>query len=120
LVNSGNPDGVVKVILQSDDINNAGLRRILAANKVMIDSSAGNLDMMVLDLPVKAAEAVAAAQGAKHLSLDRKMTVLGHIETTTGASLVRTLQQGLDIGLLGTTVLNTSSELDGTGIGIAI
>src|SRR5262249_44760941 len=59
-------------------------------------------------------------EGTNHLSLDRKTIVLGHIETTTGASLVRTIQQGLDVGLLGTTVVNTSSELDGTGIGIAI
>jgi subtilisin family serine protease len=120
MVNSGNPDGVVKVILQAEDINSRALRQALAANGVTIDSSAANLNMMVLDLPVKAAESVASAQGAKHLSLDRKMAVLGHIETTTGASLVRTIQQGLDVGLLGTTVVNSSSELDGTGIGIAI
>src|SRR6185369_7591656 len=119
-VNSGNPDGAVKVILQAEDINSRALRQALAANGVTIDSSAANLNMMVLDLPVKVAESVASAQGAKHLSLDRKMAVLGHIETTTGASLVRTIQQGLNVGLLGTTVINSSTELDGTGIGIAI
>ena len=75
---------------------------------------------MVVDLPLKAAEEVAAARGTKHLSLDRKIDLLGRIETTTGLSLVRTIQQGLNVSLLGIGVANTSNELDGTGIGIAI
>src|SRR5260221_1040182 len=114
------PNARVKVILQADDINNGSLRKVLSANGVRIESKAEILDMMVLDLPVRVAEAVADARGARHLSLDRQMNVLGHVETTTGTSLVRTIQQGLSVSLLGTGVVNTSAELNGAGIGIAI
>ncbi|MGH9818712.1 MAG: hypothetical protein ACRD43_00980, partial [Pyrinomonadaceae bacterium] len=120
LVNTGDPNQVVKVILQAEDINNSSLRNVLASNGVKIDSKADSLGMMVLDLPVGVAEAVATARGSQHLSLDRQMKVLGHVETTTGASLVRTIQQGLNVGLLGIGVVNTSTLLDGTGIGIAV
>ncbi len=120
LVAEGDPNRVVKVILQADDISNPSLLNVLRRNNVEIESRAENLDMIVANLPVRVAEQVASARGARHLSLDRETRVLGHIETTTGASLVRTVQQGLNLGLLGATVLNTSSYLDGTGIGIAV
>ena len=120
LVANADPNQMVKVILQSDDINNAELRKILRQNNVKIENEAKSLNMLVVDLPVRAAEEIAAVRGAKHLSLDRELKLLGHIETTTGTTLVRTIQQGMNVGLLGTTVLNTSTQLDGTGIGIAI
>ncbi|HEY2866433.1 MAG TPA: S8 family serine peptidase, partial [Pyrinomonadaceae bacterium] len=120
IVAGTDPNQTVRVILQSDDINDPQLRSVLARNKVQIQSQAEGLDMMVLDLPARLAEAVAEARGTRHLSLDRQLNMLGHIETTTGTKNIRTIAQGLNLGLLGTTVLNTSSELDGTGIGIAI
>ncbi|MBA3354023.1 MAG: S8 family serine peptidase, partial [Blastocatellia bacterium] len=120
LVADAADDKIIKVILQADDINNVGLRRVLDANNIRIDARADGLEMLVLDLPVRIAEAVSQARGVKHLSLDRELKTLGHIEKTTGASIARTIHQGLNVSLLGTGVLNTSSELDGAGIGIAI
>lgn len=120
LVNNSDPSQKVKVILQSDDIGNPQLRGILQKNGISIESEAKNLNMLVIDLPVRAAEEIASLRGAKHLSLDRELKTFGHIKTTTGTSLVHTIQQGLNVGLLGTTVVNSSTLLDGTGIGIAV
>lgn len=120
LVASGDAKGNVKVILQSDDINNPELRRVLARNNVQIESRVENLEMLVLDLPVRVAEEVASIRGVNHLSLDRELKTLGHIEKTTGSANARTVHQGLNLGLLGMGILNTSTELDGAGVGIAI
>ncbi|HEX8636550.1 MAG TPA: S8 family serine peptidase, partial [Pyrinomonadaceae bacterium] len=106
LMASAAPDEKVKVILQSDDIDNPELNKILQSNGVAIAGRADNLNMLVVDLPVRAAEAVAAARSAKHLSLDQTLKVLGHIDTTTGVLAARA-QAG-------------NSTLDGRGIGIAI
>ncbi len=103
---SAKPDQKVKVILQSDDINNPELLRVLQENNVAVENRAENLNMLIVDLPVAAAEQIAAANGAKHLSLDRKSASLGHIETTTGVTAMRA-QSG-------------NSSLDGKGIGIAV
>ena len=120
LFNGSDASKRVKVILQADDIGDPKLLATLRRNNVTIESRAESLDMMTVELPVSAAETVAAARGSRHLSLDREVSLLGHIEITTGASLVRVIDQGLSVGLLGTTVINTSTELDGKGIGIAI
>ena len=117
LVNSADQNRTVKVILQSDDIDNPQLLSVLKQQGVVIGDRAASLDMMFLDLPVRAAEQVAALQSAKHLSLDREVEFLGHIETTTGVSQVRTMTNTIGIGGLVNTV---TSQLDGSGIGIAV
>ncbi|MBK6723248.1 MAG: S8 family serine peptidase [Acidobacteria bacterium] len=76
------------------------------------------LDMMVIDLPVRVAEEVASVQSAKHLSLDTQVQLLGHIEETTGISLVRN-QSRTVLNLLGVPV-TTNYQLDGAGIGVAV
>ncbi len=73
LMASGNPNQLVKVILQSDDIKNANLRALLVKNGVKIVAEAENLNMLVVELPLKVAEAVASMRGAKHLSLDKEV-----------------------------------------------
>ncbi len=90
LVAGSDQNKVVKVILQSDDINNPQLLNVLSRNGVSIENRATSLNMLIIDLPVRVAEEVAAVQGAKHLSLDKEIQILGHVETTTGVSLVRT------------------------------
>ncbi len=120
LVATTDPNQVVKVILQAEDINNARLLEVLKKNDVKIESRMENFGIIIIDCPVRAAQEIADIQTTKHLSLDQEVKLLRHIETTTGVSLVRTIQQGLNISLLGTGVVNTSSELNGEGIGIAI
>ena len=84
LLNSGDPSERVKIILQSDDIKNATLRRLLAKNGVSIQAEAKNLNMLVVELPLKVAEVVANLRGATHLSLDKEVKTLEHIDTMTG------------------------------------
>ncbi|HYY41290.1 MAG TPA: S8 family serine peptidase, partial [Pyrinomonadaceae bacterium] len=67
-----------------------------------------NLNTRVLELPVAAAEALAARGDVRFVSLDRENMAFGHVSLTTGADAVRPLA--------GT----NSGELDGTGIGIAV
>jgi subtilisin family serine protease len=120
LIASADPNRNVKVILQTDDIENPELVRILSRNNIQIESRAENFEMLVVSMPPRVAEEIAAVRGVNHISLDRELKTLGHIEKTTGASIARTIHQGLNLSLLGTGILNTSSELDGAGIGIAI
>jgi len=106
LMASGDPNLKVTVILQSDDIKNAQLLALLAKNGVTIEAEAENLNMLVVELPLKVAEAVASMRGANHLSLDKEVRTLGHVDTTTGV-LAAKAQPG-------------NSTLDGRGIGIAV
>ncbi|MBK7934977.1 MAG: S8 family serine peptidase [Acidobacteria bacterium] len=118
LVAGADQDRTVKVILQSDDIDNPQLQAVLNRNGVVIADRIESLNMLVIELPVRVAEEVAAVQSAKHLSLDKQVQLLGHIETTTGVSLVRTQTQTV-LNALGVAV-NSTYQLDGTGIGVAV
>lgn len=62
--------------------------------------------MLVTELPLKVAEAVANLQGSKYLSLDKQVNMLGHIEMTTGV-LATKLQLG-------------NSSFNGSEISIAV
>ncbi|MEQ1923781.1 MAG: S8 family serine peptidase, partial [Pyrinomonadaceae bacterium] len=117
LVAGADQNRTVKVILQSDDIDNPQLLDVLRRNNVAITAKADALNMLIVDLPVRAAEEIAAVRGARHISLDRELSQLGHIENTTGVSLVRTLTNTTVVGGVTNTV---TSQLDGTGIGIAV
>ena len=108
MLGNSDPNSTVKVILQADDIRDAALASVLAQNGVSVASRASNLGMMMVEMPLKAAEAVANARGMRHLSLNREIKLLGHIETTTGASLARSY------------VSNNTGGLNGAGIGIAV
>ena len=117
LVAGADQNRTVKVILQSDDIDNPQLLDLLKSNGVVIEGREAAFNILIIDLPVRLAQEVAAARGARHLSLDKPIEFLGHIETTTGVSLVRSLTNTTIIGGMVNTV---TSQLDGTGIGIAI
>ncbi|MEQ1916000.1 MAG: S8 family serine peptidase, partial [Gallionella sp.] len=118
LVAGADQNRTVKVILQSDDIDNPQLQNVLKRNGVVIADRIEALDMLVIDLPVRVAEEVAAVQSAKHLSLDTQVQLLGHIESTTGVSQVRN-QTRMALNLLGIPI-TTSYQLDGAGIGVAV
>src|SRR5205823_4445857 len=97
--------------------DNPQLLAVLKRNNVSIDNRITALNMLVIDLPVHVAEQVASVQSAKHLSLDKEIKLLGHVETTTGASLVRNQTRTTYVG--GQQV-NTPYQLDGTDVGIAV
>src|SRR5688572_21708371 len=117
LVAGADQTGTAKVILQSDDTEIPQILDALKRNKVTIEARADGLNMLVIDLPVSAAEEIARVKSAKHLSLDREVSALGHIETTTGVSLVRSMTNTIIVGGL---LNSVSGQLDGSGIGVAV
>ena len=68
--------------------------------------SYNNLGLISADLPLSKVRELIANDEVAYISPDRETAATGHIETTTGASLVRSLVSGTTIG--------------GNGIGIAI
>src|SRR5205085_8900276 len=107
----------VKVILQSDDLADPQLVSFLKKEGVVVVDRADSLGMMTIEMPPRIAERLAELRGAQHMSLDRPIESLGHIETTTGASLIRTMTNTVLVGGLLNTV---TSQLDGTGVGVAV
>lgn len=100
------PNEKVRVILQSGDLQNPELRAFLESNNIRIRREMSNLEAMSIELPVSWLEGLAAVRQARHLSLDRQVQSLGHIEDTLGVTAVRA-QSG-------------NSSLFGTGVGIVI
>ncbi|HEX4948224.1 MAG TPA: S8 family peptidase [Blastocatellia bacterium] len=68
-----------------------------------------NLNVATMDVPVERVRELAAEPTIEYVSPDRPLVVLGHLETTTGAEQARALAQ-----------MNGVSDLDGTGVGLAI
>ena len=96
----------VKVILQADDINNAELRAQLGRSGARVVASLGGIGAMEVELPLRAAARLASSDAARHVSLDREIKFLGHVEVTTGAEAMRE-QAG-------------NEHLEGDGIGVAV
>lgn len=100
------PDAKAKIILQASDINNGELRELLQTNGVEIKNEIERFKTLVIELPVRVVEQIAANNTARHLSLDRPVKLTGHIENTVGVTAMRSLAG--------------NSTLDGRGIGIAV
>ncbi len=113
--NAGSKEERARVILQTDDTNNPELRKLLRSNGVKIMGVMRQLGVLDVEMPVSVVEEIAVNTKAKHLSLDRDMAFLGHIDTTTGALAAR--DTGLVSNSLGTV---TNTALDGTDVTIAI
>ncbi|HEU4595805.1 MAG TPA: S8 family serine peptidase [Pyrinomonadaceae bacterium] len=96
----------VKVILQADDVNDSELRSQLRRDGARVVETLEGLGALEVELSASAAERLAAGGRARHLSLDRKVAFLGHVEATTGAETMRA-QGG-------------QGSLDGAGIGVAV
>ncbi|HET8678384.1 MAG TPA: S8 family serine peptidase, partial [Blastocatellia bacterium] len=97
---------VVRVILQLKDGPRAQTGDLLNSDGIQVKDHLNNLNAKVIELPVKAVERLAASGQVKYMSLDRPVEMLGHVERTSGAELMR--QQTGNI------------SLTGTGIGIAV
>ncbi len=108
LVRSGRGANRVKVIIQPVGGGSTELDDALRANGADDVQQFRFFPYRVASLPAAAAEALAARPDVAYVSLDHKVTNLGHVTLTTGADAVRTTN--------GT----TTSGLDGTGVGIAV
>src|SRR5258707_7655968 len=99
----------ISVILQTDDLGNADLRKLLSRNGVLISASMAQIGMMTVEMPARSIALVAANRKVSYLSSNREIRTLGHLETTTGAADDRSK----------VTVSAKSYTLHGTGITIA-
>ncbi|MDQ3179844.1 MAG: S8 family serine peptidase [Acidobacteriota bacterium] len=101
----------VDVIIQAKDADNPVLRTILAENNVSLNDRIGDTDTIVVNLPLSAVNALSNSGLINYMSPDREIETNGHIESTSGASNVRS-QSALNG--------RVSYTLDGSGVGIAI
>jgi len=96
-----------QVIVQlSDTATPAGLRAKLARLGGRIHQSHDALGLATIELPAGHVRELASDTDIIYVSPDRPVAATGHLETTTGATLIRDLVR--------------STTLDGRGIGIAV
>src|SRR5580765_3005848 len=109
---SNSPSGVVRVIVDTkSSSNSAAYSRLMVRISTMggiVMRSLNSGKTAAVEIPASAISAFADDNAVKYISLDRNTQVTGHVETTTGASLVRNY---------GTA---TTGTIDGHGIGIAV
>ncbi|MDQ3754179.1 MAG: hypothetical protein M3371_05540, partial [Acidobacteriota bacterium] len=121
----------VKVIMQtSDSDDDAEIESHLKDKGGRVTGQMKRLGALAIELPARAAEALAEHRQVEFVSLDQEVQALGgHIAQTTGADAVR--QQTTTTTSTTTTTTSTSTStttvssttsytLDGTGIGIAV
>ncbi|MDQ3755459.1 MAG: S8 family serine peptidase, partial [Acidobacteriota bacterium] len=118
MMNTASPNERISVILQADDVTNKGFNAFLKSNGVRIRSRHPQLRLLEVEMPAGAIERLAAHEATRYLSPDREILSLGHVETTTGAAMVRSQTTGSSS--YGGFSSGSSSTLDGTGVGIAI
>lgn len=82
------------VILQTKDADNPVLREVLTQNNIRLTDRIGDSDTMVVNLPLSAVEILAQSGLINYISPDRDVKSLGHVETTTGISLMRSQPTG--------------------------
>ena len=73
LVNGADQNRTVKVILQSEDLNDPRLLNVLSQNGAKITARIAGLNMLAVELKVKAIRIVAAEKSVKNLSIDREI-----------------------------------------------
>jgi len=94
------------VIMQAKNADNQMLRDLIASGQAHISSRIGNTD------PLSALESLSQSGLINYVSPNRTIGSLGHIETTTGATQMRS--QPASYGR------SAAYTLDGTGVGIAV
>jgi subtilisin family serine protease len=111
---ASDPSGATRidVIIQAKDADNSALRSLMASGQARISDRIGNTETLVVNLPLSALDDLSTSGLINYISPDRQIGAAGHIETTTGATQMRSQAKGY-----GRTAAYT---LDGTGVGIAI
>lgn len=79
----------LSIVLQSSDINNPLLKSLLSTNQANVIRKMPGLNSMEVEVPVWAIENLSASRTTGHLSSNRPVANLGHIETTTGVASAR-------------------------------
>jgi subtilisin family serine protease len=101
----------VDVILQAKDADNAELRSMIASGQAQIKDRIGSSDTLVVNLPLALLNNLSSSGLINYVSPNRPTSTTGHVEDTTGATLMRS-QPATDE--------RPAYTLDGSGIGIAV
>ena len=96
----------VEVIVQAKEADNAALRALLKSGQARLSDRIGESDTLVVNLPLSAVSQLSESGLINYISPNRPVKMFGHVENTTGATFVRSM--------------NSGTTLDGSGIGIAI
>ena len=95
------------VIVQSEGPWNFALDTLVLILGGRVKQTYGNLNMRAVEMPLGNILTLVASLQVSYVSIDRKVSVLGHVASTTGADSVTPSDTG-------------TAGLDGTGIGIAV
>jgi len=79
----------VDVILQAKDADNSALRSLLASGQAHVTERIGNTDTLVVNLPLSVLSTLSTSGLMNYVSPDRPTTMTGHVEDTTGTTLMR-------------------------------
>src|ERR1044072_1347927 len=79
----------IPVIVQFSNRADASFESDLANNGGQVKSHFANLNAKLIEIPAKAAEALAVRAGVGFVSLNRASLPVGHVTATTGADLIR-------------------------------
>src|SRR5207244_1844878 len=108
-------DSRVKVVVQFTEIPAPLIDGLLSRYTANVTGRLSALNMRVIEIPLRAVEALALQKEVRYLSADRPIATLGHIETTTGTTAARQQTSALPGG-----IVTATNVFDGSGIAIAI
>jgi serine protease AprX len=100
-------DGEADVIIQTSGGFKSAHRTTVEASGGKFKNSLEVVNGASAKLPLRALEALSRRADVTYISADRPVQLFGHLETTTGAAIARSLVSGI-------------SNLNGAGVGIAI
>ena len=79
----------VDVILQAKDADSPVLRTLFAQGNARIRSRVGTSDTLIVNLPLSMLQELSLSGMMNYVSPNRPTVTTGHVETTTGATMVR-------------------------------
>ncbi|HKP86022.1 MAG TPA: hypothetical protein VJZ26_08000, partial [Blastocatellia bacterium] len=83
------PNDRVRVLIQTGSGASVGFANAVNASGGRVNRRYRNLPVVAVDLPAREVSNLAARNDVKFVSLDKKLTVTGHLEVTTGADQAR-------------------------------
>ena len=102
----------VDVIVQAKDADNPSLRALIDSGEAIIVERIGRTETLVVNMSLSTVGSLSTSGLVNYISPNREIKKLGHIETTTGTSQMRSQPSGFG--------RNQAYTLDGAGVGIAV
>ncbi|HKS43336.1 MAG TPA: S8 family peptidase, partial [Blastocatellia bacterium] len=98
----------VRVIIRTNPVVSKAFSTAIGLSGGRVNKSFRNLPVFAVELPAVAVRNISLLNDVKYVSLDKSLTVTGHLETATGTDQARNYSSG------------GGGAIDGSGIGIAI